>query len=249
MKKLLTSVLSLSIMFSFPLLNMTVSATTNSSGEETYINDDGIEIVYNNDVVNGSVDLNTEPIASSQIDKSKIVKPRASSVEIPITFEKQQNYYYCGPAAAVMTLKAIGFNKTQNQMRDLLGTTEASGTPAGNSVANALNAVVAGSKYQFNWVWHTSTNTSTIKNNVVEALNYGNPVMVNTLEYANESYFAGHGNYDVLYHFGVVADYFNYGNSVTYVDPGYSVFPGFLMNQTVSISDLSNAAGGRGYAW
>ena len=62
-------------------------------------------------------------------------------------------------------------------------------------------------------------------------------------------FIAGHDIGVPLYHFGVVADYFDYGNTVTYTDPGYGRYHGFYLDQTLSITNLSYACGGRGYAW
>ncbi len=72
--------------------------------------------------------------------------------------------------------------------------------------------------------------------------------MVNTAEGPGDVYLAGHDIGSAFYHYGVVADYFNNGNTVTYTDPGYGRFAGFVMDQRVSINDLSNATGTRGYA-
>lgn len=246
MKKLLNLVIIGIMLFGSNMYH--ISASTND-GDQIGISEDGTNIVVNESVVNGGVDLNT-PLSKESLEKiDKTTNPttRASSVVLNIPFQTQQTNYYCGPAAAVMVLGAIGYNRTQSQMASLLGTTT-NGTNAGNNVANALNSVVAGSKYRFYWKWHNYTDTATIKSKVVEALNYGNPVMVNTAESPGDVYIKGHDIGTALYHFGVVGDYFNYGNSVTYVDPGYGRFSGFLMNQTLSIQSLSNAVGGRGYA-
>jgi len=176
------------------------------------------------------------------------VSSAPSSVVISIPFQTQVTDYYCGPASARMVLGGLKYNVTQEQMASLLGTTE-NGTNAGDNVANALNSIVAGSKYQFRWEWHTYTDVSTIKSHVVEALAYGNPVMVNTMETPGDVYLQGHNIGTALYHYGVVADYFDNGNSVTYTDPGYGRYSGFVMDQRASITNLSYAVGGRGYAW
>ena len=63
-----------------------------------------------------------------------------------------------------------------------------------------------------------------MKNHITEALSWGNPVMVNTMESPGDVYLQGHNIGTALYHFGVIGDYFDNGNSVTYVDPGYGRF-------------------------
>ena len=133
-------------------------------------------------------------------------------------------------------------------MASLLGTTT-NGTNAGNGDANALNSVVAGSRYKFYWEWHYYNQIDKMKGHVTSALSWGNPVMVNTVESPGDVYLQGHNIGTTLYHFGVIGDYFDNGNSVTYVDPGYGRFSGFVMNQRVTIKNMSYATGGRGYAW
>ncbi|MEY8462567.1 C39 family peptidase [Streptococcus merionis] len=197
-------------------------------------------------VVNGGVDLVT-PLDTNVLKISERA-PRPAQVILRIPFQTQINNYYCGPAAATMVVNALGYNKTQQQMAALLGTTT-NGTNAGNGVANALNSVVRGSKYQFRWEWHTYNQVDKMKGHVVEALSYGNPVMVNTAESPGDVFLKGHNIGVPLYHFGVIGDYFNHGNEVTYTDPGYGRIRGFVQDQRVSITNMSYAAGTRGYAW
>lgn len=207
-------------------------------------------MVYDFDAVNGGIDPEIYSILEdiNILDKSNAPLTRASSKEISIPFETQKTDYYCGPASAKMVLGGIGYNVSQEYMASLLGTTT-NGTNAGAPVINALNKVIAGSRYKFNWAWHTYTNVAQIKAHVLEAINYGNPVMVNTVESPGDCYIQGHNIGTTLYHYGVVADYFDNGNSVTYTDPGYGRYAGFLMNQRLSITNLSYACGSRGYAW
>ena len=201
-------------------------------------------------MVNGGVDLLTPseypPLEIGSGTNTLKAKPQQVILNIP--FQTQINDYYCGPASASMIVRPLGYNKSQHQMAALLGTTT-NGTNAGNGVANALNAVVAGSRYRFNWEWHTYTQISKMKNHITEALSWGNPIMVNTMESPGDVYLQGHNIGTALYHFGVIGDYFDNGNSVTYVDPGYGRYGGFVMNQRVTIRNMSYATGGRGYAW
>lgn len=247
MKKISNLCLSFIMMISIISSTVEIHASTSTNGQsETDYN--GITIIYDENTLNGSIDLETKLLNNTSIDKTNSKTPRSGSVEIYIPFQTQQTDYYCGPASARMVLGGIGYYRTQDQMASLLGTT-VNGTNAGNGVANALNSVVAGSQYEFRWQWHTYTDISTIKGHIVEALNYGNPVMVNTMESPGDVYLAGHNIGTTLYHYGVVADYFNYGNEVTYTDPGYGRYSGFVQDQRVSITNLSYAVGGRGYAW
>ena len=238
---------AMSLLLLLPSNSIGISAATVTS-DGNVINENGYSIIFDNSAVNGGVDLQTAPEYLETIDKSNVPMTLSDSVVISLPFQTQQNDYYCGPASARMVVGALGYSRTQDQMASLLGTTT-NGTNAGNGVANALNSVVAGSKYRFTWQWHTYSDVSKIKGHIVEALNYGNPVMVNTMESPGDVYLAGHNIGTTLYHFGVVADYFNYGNQVTYTDPGYGRYSGFVLDQRASINNLSYAVGGRGYAW
>lgn len=199
-----------------------------------------------NTVINGGVDFET-PLEENVIKISERA-PKPKQVILKIPFQTQINNYYCGPASASMIVNSLGYNKSQQQMASLLGTTT-NGTNAGNGVANALNNAIKGSRFKFRWEWHTYNQIDKMKGHVVETLSYGNPVMVNTAESPGDVYLKGHNIGAPLYHFGVIGDYFNYGNEVTYVDPGYGRVPGFVMKQRVSIKNMSYASGTRGYAW
>lgn len=235
MKKALKSVLLAASVVTFAL-PVSVFAGTESVGE----------IVSDVTATNGGVDLVTE--LDQPVIKISERAPKPSQVILNIPFQTQMTDYYCGPASATMVVNSLGYHKTQQQMASLLGTT-ANGTNAGNGVANALNSVVRGSRYKFTWEWHTYTQIDKMKGHIKEALSWGNPVMVNTVESPGDVYLQGHNIGTALYHFGVIGDYFDNGNSVTYVDPGYGRYRGFVMNQRVSIKNMSYATGGRGYAW
>lgn len=236
-RTLLTSLFLLSVF----TLSHSVSAATQST-----------QLSTNDTTINSGIDLNT-PLNVDLIDSPNVKQHTArryipKQVILQIPFQTQINHYYCGPAAAAMVVNSLGYHKTQHQMASLLNTTR-NGTNAGNGVANALNAVVRGSKYQFRWSWHRYNQIDKMKNHIIEALSYGNPVMVNTAESPGDVYLSGHNIGMPLYHYGVIGDYFNYGNTVTYTDPGYGRVGGFVMDQQVSIRNMSYAAGTRGYAW
>lgn len=49
--------------------------------------------------------------------------------------------------------------------------------------------------------------------------------------------------------YGVIDAYTSYGNNVVYKDPGAGMYPEFAKSQTVTITKMSYAIGGRGYLW
>ncbi|ERJ82981.1 hypothetical protein HMPREF1987_01207 [Peptostreptococcaceae bacterium oral taxon 113 str. W5053] len=199
------------------------------------------EIISDPNAVNGGVNL-------SPSSTEKVSTPKPEQVILSIPFQTQKNYYYGAPASASMIVTALGYPKTQDEMAKLLGTTK-EGTDAGDGVAAALNKAVRGSKYVFRWSWQGYHDVEKMKKHIVEALSYGNPVLVNTTEGPGDCYLIGHNVGYTFNHFGIIGDYFDYGNRVTYVDPGYGLYKGFVMNQTVTIENMSHATGGRGYAW
>ena len=206
------------------------------------------ELEYTNAGIDYSEPVNTPDMEQVFAAKDMPSRQRAASKIINFPFQTQQTNYWCGPASASMLLRSIGYNYSQTTMASKMGTTT-NGTNAGAPVVNALNSVTKGSRYYFRWQWHNYSQVSTIKSHVVQALDWGNPVMVNTMEGPGDVYIRGHNIGGWLYHYGLVGDYFNYGNEVTYVDPGHGRFSGFLMNQRLTITQLSYATGGRGYAW
>ena len=106
-----------------------------------------------------------------------------------------------------MIVTALGYPKTQDEMAKLLGTTK-EGTDAGDGVAAALNKAVRGSKYVFRWSWQGYHDVEKMKKHIVEALSYGNPVLVNTTEGPGDCYLIGHNVGYTFNHFGIIGDYF-----------------------------------------
>nr|MDT0661295.1 C39 family peptidase [Micromonospora sp. DSM 115978] len=58
--------------------------------------------------------------------------------EVRYEYRKQENYYYCGPAATRIALSAAGAAPSQDEVAKLLGTTEA-GTNSAEDVTRVLN--------------------------------------------------------------------------------------------------------------
>lgn len=225
----------------------TISASTVSpEGSSVIETENGTEIIYDDNSVNGGVskDFNIK------IDNSKKSTSRAEAAakSLNVKHQTQQNNYYCGPASASMIVKYLGYNKSQADMAKLLQTNSSDGTSAGNNVAQALNKV-ASSKAKFTWEWHNYSNVKQIKSHIKTAIDFGNPVMINTVESPGDWYIKGHNTGYTLYHFGVIKGYSNFADAGVYLDPGYGRFSGFIKEQITTTKNLSYAAGGRGYAW
>lgn len=201
--------------------------------------------------INGGVDLSQSNYSDYLKHDSPKALMRATplSVVLNVPFIAQKNEWYCCPASTVMLLRTIGwYNRDQDQMAYFLNTTQ-EGTNAGDHIATLLNYTTNTPAYRFYWVWHQYNQIESIKNHIIEALVHGNPVIVNTAEYPGDVYIVGHDIGVPVYHYAVVSAFFNYGNDVTYVDPGYSLFPTFLKTQRLTITNLSYATGTRGYVY
>lgn len=243
------SKITVSFIIAFTLVfvsTVTISAATISPNDNSEIEtENGTEITYNNNALNGGINDDINVVIDN--NKQLVRSAKASGKNLNVKHQTQQTDYYCGPASASMKVKYLGFNKSQNDMAKLLGTTSSAGTGAGNGAANALNKV-ASSKAKFSWSWHKYDEVTKIKNHVLTAIDYGNPVMINTLETPGDWCLKGHNTGYDLYHFGVISGYSNFGNAGIYLDPGYGRFSGFVQQQVATMSDLSYAAGQRGYA-
>lgn len=220
------------------------AATTPPEGSSVIKTEDGTEIIYDNNAINGGIN---EDIDTKINNKKVVSRAEVAGKSLNVKHQTQQNNYYCGPASASMIVKYLGYNKSQSYMANLLKTNE-SGTGAGKDVAGALNKV-ASAKAKFTWEWHNYSDVNKIKNHIKTAIDYGNPVMINTMESPGDVYLKGHNTGYTLYHYGVVSGYSNFANNGIYLDPAYGRLSGFVKQQMATMKDLSYASGGRGYAW
>jgi len=170
---------------------------------------------------------------------------------IDIVFETQLYNNYCGPAAVKMVLSGIGITRSQTQIAGEIGTT-GSGTPFGAALVNGMNGFVTGTAYAFILKWHsyTSTDTQTMRSNIIYAIDYGNPVLVNSDE-SDYEHIPGHQAAGIIYHYGCVNGYSYGGNSFLYTDPahGFGSLTSVIKNQFLTTDTLSIALGGRGYVY
>lgn len=216
-----------------------VSAAKNTKGEK----------FYDFSKVNGAMSFDNNE--SKPKDRTIIDGDLPGEKKLKVTHISQQNNYYCGPASALMVLNTIGYNSyNQDSVAKLIGTNE-NGTGAGQDyIPRGLNSVVEkDGKFKFHWADHKYDDVDSIRMNIMSSISYGNPVIINSYEKPGDVYIHGHDIGIELYHFGVVSEYYSRGTVVTYLDPGYGLFNGFIKSQQVKIKDISYAAGGRGYIW
>lgn len=239
-KKLL--ILSI-VVFYFSLISDTTFAAKNHKGKTVNVN--GVEVSYDSNAINGGVSPiptgNDPKFADRLVEKEKYLS---------VPFETHINNYYSAPAAISMILNSLGITTySQQQIAQKLGTLS-NGTYTGYQIEHTLNSIVNGSKYKFNWVWYSNVNDfNSVKDNIISAVEYGNPVIINTEENLGDVFFRGHNTRLSFYNYGIIYAYFNYGNDFMYLDPGYDRFLGFVKFQKTQIKDLNYAMENRGYAW
>lgn len=231
MKKLLTCILSIAVLHSIGSAYIYAAESTPSDSGQTMEIEDGINIHYNENAMNGGIDLGVP-----------------SSVELTVTVERMIQHNYNPVVSAVMLLNSIGLNTTQQEIADLLGVNSL-GIINGEQVTEVLNQKTEGSRYAFTWQQHEALDVADFRKHIVEALAYGNPVLVQTMESLGDSYIEGHKQYGTLYQYGLVKDYFNYGDAVTYTESEYGLYSGFSFGKKAGITSLSYAVGGKGYVW
>lgn len=231
MKKIVMSILASVILMSTGsgYIYATQEATS-SDGDQVVEIEDGTVIRYNENALNGGVDLGVP-----------------AKVELLVSYEQPKQYNYNSAASAAMLLNSIGFNYTQQEIADLIAVNRT--VTDGEHLTEVLNQITEGSRYAFTLEQHDASDIASLKKHIIEALVYGNAILVNTIESTGDCYLEGHDQYGVLYQYGMVKDYYNYGNTITYTDSDYGIFSGFSKNQKVSISNLSYAVGGKWYVW
>lgn len=258
MKRILANLLVISLLFGIEVQNVVFAEDTSDSGvvevdgvdiyydnnavnggvdidkDKGYVNENGVNIYYDNHAINGGVDLEAKP-AYQGVN---------SSVVLPIVFEHPQSDKSNAFASMAMLLSTIGYPMTQQELATVLDMNNIES----KQIAEELNSIVKDSNYHFTSEYH-DFNVETIRNHVVEALNVGNPILVHTVETSSDWYIEGHGLMGSYNEYCLVGDYFDYGAEVTIVNMNQGIYDGFNLNQKVSIQALSNATGGSDYVW
>lgn len=231
MKKIIISIISCVLFLTTASSVFATESSTPSDGGQTVENEDGIVIKYDENALNGGIDLGMP-----------------AKVELSVPFEYSKQYNYNSAASAVMLLNSIGFNYTQQEIADLFNVNSL-GLIEGETMVDILNHISEGSRYAFTLEKHDALDIVSLKDHIVEALVYGNPVLMGTLESPGDCYIEGHNQYGILYQYGLVKDYINYGNTVTYIESDYGIYSGFTTNNEINVTNLSYVAGGEWYVW
>ena len=126
--------------------------------------------------------------------------PRAAAKQLPVKYQAQPNYYWCGPAATRNALSATGHNITMANLAHMMGTTEA-GTNSVNETTAALNKVSGGHDYRTTELAKpaiTQKQTQTLRNDLVRTIDDNRAIVANVAGTATDtdgnshSYEGGH---------------------------------------------------------
>ena len=184
------------------------------------------------------------PTALSTPTAKPAESPPASKV-LTISFELQQNYYYCGPAATRIAASAHGVAMTQDDAASRLGTTT-SGTNSADDTTRVLNSVVKGASYQTRWITGdaaTSAEISRLQTDVVHAIAGGYGIVANIVGSASDVSGLSY-SYDGGHYISVIG-YRDNGQTVKIADPANTNGDGTYW---MAASALANWIAHRGYS-
>ena len=105
--------------------------------------------------------------------ENKMLARSGSQKFLTVPLIRQQNKYYCGPASALMVIKAWNKNSSMTQSTlggtDYCNTTEADGTIVAN-LTSALNKVMGSGMYKY-----VLTSTKTFSSSLIYSVDKGYP--------------------------------------------------------------------------
>jgi hypothetical protein len=160
-------------------------------------------------------------------------------------FQLQSTFWYCGPSATRVALSAQGKHFTQDQVAQMLGTTQA-GTPSAKDVTRVLNQQLGQGKYHTVEISSAKASKAQIyqlKADVVAAINAGKPVVANiagTMTDDNGDVHSYEGG-----HYLPIVGYSNGGATVKIADSADTVGSPYY---DISTDKVANWIATRGYA-
>ncbi|MFV2022343.1 C39 family peptidase [Micromonospora sp. LOL_023] len=140
---------------------------------------------------------------------------------LDIGYQAQPNYYYCGPAATRIALTALGYELSQDEVAEKLGTTEA-GTDSAEDTTRVLREISGDAEYRTTVIEGSKADQAQIdqlRADVRAAVDDGRAVVTNVIGTANDvdgrthSYPGGH--------YVTVVGYGEGGEAVKIADPAF----------------------------
>jgi hypothetical protein len=185
----------------------------------------------------------TRPVALST--PSAAPKKVAWGKQLTHDFQLQDTYYNCGPSATRVALSAHGKMFTQEQVGQMLGTTE-NGTNSAIDVTNALNQQLGAGRYHTVEIPGNAASQDDInklKTEVTTAISHGDVVVANvagTVTDTNGDTHSYQGG-----HYLPVVGFYKHGDRVTIADSADTVGSSYY---NLPIEKLANWIATRGYA-
>ncbi|MDG4765245.1 C39 family peptidase [Solwaraspora sp. WMMD406] len=149
-------------------------------------------------------------------------------------YERQPNFYYCGPAATRIALTAQGHDLSQDEVAAKLGTTEA-GTDSAEDTTRALNELTGSDKYRTTAIESSKadrTQIDQLRDDVRATVDDNRAVVANIIGTANDvdglthSYPGGH--------YVTVVGYRDGGDAVRIADPWYEGQEYWMSTETLA---------------
>lgn len=187
----------------------------------------------------------TKAPASSAAPAGPTAPAAPAAKELAYQFRWQENYYFCGPAAARIALTARNLYPSQSQIANSLGTT-VNGTGSAADTTRALNALGNTSFYKSRFIpgaLATQAEIDRLRADVVNAIINGYAVVANIAGYTTDtngtvhSYLGGH--------YLTVVGYVDGGQTVKIADPADALGRGWYL---LSAAKLANWIAQRGYS-
>jgi Peptidase_C39 like family len=176
---------------------------------------------------------------------SKTAKPAApAKLELSYKYAVQINGWYCGPAAARIALTARGLYPSQDELAAKLGTT-VNGTDSAADITRVLNAVTKTSFYHTTFLPSksvTAKQISQLQSDVVDAISHGYGVVMNVVGTGQDT--SGNAYSFPGGHYIAAVGYQDNGRKVKIADSAN----GYTASYWMTVSNLANWAGTRGYA-
>lgn len=162
-----------------------------------------------------------------------------------VQYERQPNFYYCGPASTKIALTAHGHDLTQDELAKMLGTTT-NGTDSAEDITRVLNKVKGGDSYRTTAIpgqKATDKEKDQLRADVVDAVSNGDPVVANIIGTAIDT--DGNAHSFPGGHYLTVVAYKDDGRTVKIADPFETRGDGTYW---MSTNDLANWIASRGYS-
>ncbi|GAA1790246.1 hypothetical protein GCM10009835_04710 [Planosporangium flavigriseum] len=172
--------------------------------------------------------------------------PVPSEKVLDFQYQRQPNYYYCGPAATRIALSTSGHILSQDDIAGKLNT-DTGGTDSAHDVTRGLNSVLGGNVYQTREIPSypaTPAQMDQLQADVLKSINSGRAIVANIAGHLNDTGGAFH-SYEGG-HYLTIVGYKDDGRTVKIADPALPNGDGTYWVTTIN---MANWISQRGYSY